>query len=265
MSYSVTSDLELHEIFRGRQDNYYDKYIEFKPKWSVIKKKRCVVSKDAKFIKLEKYNEAEYGYANFRIVSNINSIQHLLIQYEWCRDRIYIVDAYPKIINDEYPFDCMKNNMLPIDKYGSYYLYFESTDDFEIEYDICKLTDCIHNNNYKFMINICHVNSTYVNDNKEGCKIMLSFNHPTKRIIIKSSCKLEDIKLIHNGKYCTDNFTEISENCYQRIFDHTINFSSIDSTILFVKSESHGLIEILAESTNILCYNYGRAGILFNN
>jgi hypothetical protein len=86
-------------------------------------------------------------------------------------------------------------------------------------------------------------------------KLKLNFNHPTKKLIIKSSGKILDIELILNGKYCVDGFVETSKNSYERRFDPTVNFSVIDSSILIIKCDVETTVNIIAESVNYIIYD----------
>jgi hypothetical protein len=226
------------------QDTYNASLIENKPTGTFLEKKRVTVHKNFSVVYFETCNEDHYGYTNFRILSNIDSITRLRIEYSGET----ISETFPHIIKDEYPFDIMKKNILPSNNTRCR-LVSESTNDFEIEYDIFKLCDGY--GKYKYFTNLYQsCGQDLYDDKRYGYK--LCFTSPVKRIIVKSSGKLTDIKIIFNQMYYINNFVEIGENCYECKFDETVNFSTIDHPILTMKTESGIVFDILAESINVL-------------
>ena len=270
MSYGTKTDYELQKIYYGDQDKYFETMTQSCPEWFFLEKRKCIVSKDATTIAFETYDDYPYGYANFRILSNIDSIEQITLWYNEGNNKFdsYISNAYPNILRNEHPFDCMNYNVIPVKKNSYYFLKYKSTNDFEIEYFICKIIRHHHLNKYSYMVNDYLANdSDTISGETVKCKI--NHNHPVKRIIIKSSEKLSNIKIILDEKYCVTNFTEIAENCYERIFAHTVNFSRIEAALLIADREPdaplHGTINVIVENKNIYYYFDGLSGLLFKN
>jgi len=256
MSLIKLSYKELHKVFCGKHDKYFASLIENKPTGTFLEKKRVTVHKNYSVVDFEKCDEDQYGYANFRILSNIDSITHLKIEHTG----EIISEAYPHIIKDEYPFDIMKKNILPSNKNKKCCLVSDSTNDFEVEYDIFKL--CDSHSEYKYFTDLYQSLGQAFYDDRYG--VVLHFNYPIKRIILKSSGKLSDIKITFNKMCYVDNFVEINENYYECKFDETINFSKIDSPVLTMKTEPGVMFDILAESINVLVCDDERSRLYFS-
>lgn len=213
-----------------------------------MEKRKCVVSKDSTTIAFETYDEYPYGYANFRILSNIDSIEQITLWYNENNQNYntYISNAYPNIFRNEYPFDCMNYNVIPVKKNTYYFLQYKSTKDFEIEYFICKIIHYHHLNKYSYMVNE-YLGSGSDTISGKTVKYKICQNHPVKRIIIKSSEKLSNIKIILNQKYCITNFTEMMQIVMNVFLNTLLIFPKLIHLfcLLFVSLMHHYMVQLM--------------------
>jgi hypothetical protein len=275
----IKLDEHLHQTYYGAQDQAIKDLIKHDLITTFVCTKTLIINKGVTTTLFSDQSDAEksYGFTNLRIINNhidnrqisdkcaINKITLRLGSMEYDT-------SYPSILVDGYdtsysiPFKIMdKTSILPAVMYNRYNIISDALSDFTIQYDVVTIQNPI--DPYQFVYQFLQY--TGEESTNTYSKFKLCFNHPTSKIIVIASNKLNNCKILIDGLTILyfDTMHNISGDIgsrYEYNFTTPVNFSKINNAIFSCDAiDLNTRVNIFAESSNIAVIQGGQFDIMF--